>query len=100
MSMKAPTNGEPNRVETAAKLPAAPMTMTACWGASFLSVRMASTPRPAPMAMSGASGPSTTPRAKVMEAATKMPGSSMGSVDPKVGPGPACGPPARAGSGC
>ena len=50
---------------TAAKLPAAPITITAVSGASRLSRCTASTPSPLPIAISGASGPSTTPRLSV-----------------------------------
>jgi len=60
----APTNGDPSSVLMAAKLPAAPMTTLAICGASFFKRWTASTPSPLPMAMRGASGPSTTPSAR------------------------------------
>ena len=72
---KAPRIGEPSNVLTAAKLPAAPMTTLACAGASFLTRWTTSTARPLPIAMSGASGPSTTPLDKVTNEAMTMPGS-------------------------
>ena len=67
---------------TAAKLPAAPITITAVSGASRLSRCTASTPSPLPIAISGASGPSTTPRLSVANDATAIPGSSIGSTGP------------------
>ena len=68
---------------TAAKLPAAPITTTAIWGASRLSRCTASTPSPLPIAISGASGPSTTPRLSVAKDASTMPGSSIGGTGPE-----------------
>ena len=62
MSRNAPTIGEPSSVLIAAKLPAAPITTTAVWRGVRLSRCIASTPSPLPIAISGASGPSTTPR--------------------------------------
>ena len=50
---------------TAAKLPAAAITVAAIGGAFLAASRTASAPSPPPMAMSGASGPSTTPSARV-----------------------------------
>ena len=82
MSRKAPTIGDPSSVAMAAKLPAAPMTTTAIAGASFLTRCTASTPSPPPMAMSGASGPSTAPRQRVASEATMIPGRSAGSTPP------------------
>ena len=84
MSRNAPRIGDPNSVAMAAKLPAAPITITAISGASFLTRRTASTPSPLPMAMSGASGPRTAPRHSVASEATTTPGRSMGSVAPAV----------------
>ena len=78
MSRKAPTRGEPKSVAMAAKLPAAPITKAAIGGASRLTRWTASTPSPLPMAIRGASGPSTTPRLRVANAAAMMPKSSMG----------------------
>ena len=84
MSRNAPTRGEPRSVLIAAKLPAAPITAIACAGASFLTRRTARTPRPLPIAISGASGPSTTPKHRVAREANTMPGSSIGSTGPPV----------------
>ena len=78
----APTMGDPSSVLMAAKLPAAPITMLARAGASRLIRCTASTPRPLPMAISGASGPSTAPRLSVAKAAMTMPGSSIGGTGP------------------
>ncbi len=64
MSRNAPAIGEPNRVLMAAKLPAAAITVAAVGGASRLARRTAMTPRVPPMAISGASGPRTTPEAQ------------------------------------
>ena len=44
----------------------------------------ASDPSPLPIAMSGASGPSTTPNVSVASAAKKTPGSSIGGSAPPV----------------
>ena len=82
MSRNAPTSGEPRSVLIAAKLPAAPITVTAVSGASRFSSRTASTPIPLPTAISGASGPSTTPRLSVANDARMTPGSSIGSTGP------------------
>ena len=62
ISRKAPMMGDPSRVLMAAKLPAAPITTVAWAGASFLTRWTASAARPPPIAISGASGPSTTPK--------------------------------------
>ena len=75
MMITAPTTGDPKSEETAAKLPAAAIKVRACWGASFLASFMARNPRPPPMAISGASGPSTSPSPIVASAARRMPGS-------------------------
>ena len=82
MRRKAPTSGEPNNVAMAAKLPAAPITTAAIAGASRLNRCTARTPRPLPMAISGASGPRTTPRLNVANAAATMPKSSIGGTGP------------------
>ena len=47
----APGSGDPSSVLMAAKLPAAPITVLACAGASFLTRCTARTPRPLPIAM-------------------------------------------------
>ena len=78
MSRKAPTRGEPRSVAIAAKLPAAPMTRAAWGGESRLTRCTAKTPRPLPIAINGASGPSTTPRLSVANAAATMPNRSIG----------------------
>src|SRR4051794_4169596 len=61
MSITAPTKGDPKMKEIAAKLPDAAMTARSWSGASARTSRIARRPSPAPNAMSGASGPSTTP---------------------------------------
>ena len=82
INKKAPTMGDPNSVLIAAKLPAAAMTVIACRGESFLIRCTANTPSPLPMAINGASGPSTAPKVSVANAASAMPGSSMGETGP------------------
>jgi hypothetical protein len=47
-----------------------------------LASRTARKPRPLPTAMSGASGPSTTPKLRVASAANTIPGSSTGNGAP------------------
>ena len=79
---KAPTMGEPKSVAMAAKLPATPITTTAIGGASRLNRCIARTPRPLPIAISGASGPNTAPRLSVAKAAATMPKSSTGAHRP------------------
>ena len=81
-SKNAPASGEISRVAMAAKLPAAPITMMACSGASRLIRCTISTAMPAPMRTSGASGPSTAPKHKVASAAMKMPGRSIAFTVP------------------
>ena len=80
INRKAPRMGEPSRVLMAAKLPAEAMTMAAVGGASRLARWTASMPNPPPMAMSGASGPRTTPRLKVASEARKTPAARSGWV--------------------
>ena len=60
----------------AAKLPADAMIVTAIGGASFFARRTARAPSPPPIAISGASGPSTAPRLSVVSAARTTPGRS------------------------
>ena len=76
MIRNAPSTGEPSSVLIAAKLPADAMTVMAIGGASFLARRTVSAPSPPPIAMRGASGPSTAPRLSVVSAARAMAGSS------------------------
>ena len=83
ISRNAPSSGEPSSVLMEAKLPAAATMAVTRSGASRLTSRMAQTPRPAPSAISGASGPSTTPRLSVASAASTTPGSSAGPGDRK-----------------
>ena len=80
----APTIGDPSNVLMAAKLPATPMTTVAIAGASRLNRRTAIAPSPPPIAISGASGPSTAPRHRVASAATRMPGKSSAGAGPPV----------------
>ena len=82
MSRKAPANGLPSSVLMAAKLPAPAMTTVAIGGASLFTKWTVSAPSPPPMAMSGASGPSTAPRASVAMEARATPGILMGSGGP------------------
>ena len=79
---KAPAIGEPRRVLTAAKLPAAATTVIVCCGASGLARRTTRAASPPPMAIRGASGPSTAPSAKVVRAARTTPGISAASGAP------------------
>jgi hypothetical protein len=88
MIRKAPSMGEPSSVLIAAKLPADAMIIRAIGGASFLASRTVSAASPPPMAIKGASGPSTAPRLSVVSAARTMPGSSR----PVAGPPPATKP--------
>ena len=79
---KVATMGDPSNVLIAAKLPAVAMMATAPGGASRFTVRIASAARPPPMAINGASGPSTAPSDSVANAARNTPGSSIGGVGP------------------
>ena len=74
MMRKAPSSGEPSSVLMAAKLPADAMIVTAIGVTSFLTRRTVRAASPPPMAMSGASGPSTAPRLSVASEARMMPG--------------------------
>ena len=78
----AATTGEPKIAETAAKAPAAPRTTSNCGGASFFARFTENTARPPPSAISGASGPRTSPRPIVAIAASTTPGSMFGAVAP------------------
>jgi predicted methyltransferase len=71
MIRNAPRMGEPSSVLTAAKLPADAMMVRAIGGASFFTRCTASAARPPPIAIKGASGPSTAPRHSVLSAARK-----------------------------
>ena len=88
MMRNAPSSGEPNNVLIAAKLPAEAMIVTAIGGASFFASRTVSAASPPPMAMSGASGPSTAPRLRVASAASATPGRSRsrGAAPPMAKP--------------
>ena len=92
----APITGEPKIDETAAKLPAAAISPTACSGASRLTRRIASVPSPSPSASNGPSGPSTSPNPSVAAAANSTPGRSIGRVggppalSPSAGTWPPC----------
>ena len=91
---KAATMGEPSRALMAAKLPAEAITTAAVGGASFLTRCTARAPSPPPMAMSGASGPRTTPRLRVASEARITPGSSTAvgappALNPSAGLWPA-----------
>ncbi len=82
ISRNAPASGDPSSVLMAAKLPAAPINITAWGAASFFRKWNAKMPSPLPMAISGASGPNTTPRLSVAKAAMMMPGRSIGRTGP------------------
>ena len=82
MMRNAPSRGEPSRVLTAAKLPAEAMTVRAIGVASFLTSRTVSAASPDPMAISGASGPSTAPRLSVAREARTMPGRYLSTGGP------------------
>ena len=82
ISKKAPSSGDPSSALIAAKLPAAATTVATCGGESRLTSRTARTPMPEPMAISGASGPRTTPRLSVAMAASITPSSCSGCTAP------------------
>ena len=73
--------GDPSSALIAAKLPAAATTAPTGWGTSRRARRTAQTARPPPRAISGASGPSTTPSPRLASAASRTPGSSTGFGD-------------------
>jgi hypothetical protein len=95
MMRKAPSSGEPSSVLTAAKLPADAMIVTAIGGASLFARRTVRAARPPPIAMRGASGPSTAPRLSVASEASTMPGRSRlpdgppAALKPRAGEWPA-----------
>ena len=72
--------GEPNRNETAANVPQAAISCWTSGGASRRIRRMTRKPIAPPIAISGASGPSTTPNPIEASAAHSTPGSSIGCV--------------------
>ena len=86
MMITAPTIGEPKITEIAAKAPAAPKTSSIVGGASRFASLTVATATPDPIAMSGASGPSTSPRPSVASAARATPGTTFGSVLPTWSP--------------
>jgi hypothetical protein len=88
MIRNAPSTGEPSNVLIAAKLPAEAMIVRAIGGASFFARRTVSAARPPPIAIKGASGPSTAPRLSVVSAARAMPMSSppLGGAPPVFNP--------------
>ena len=83
ISRNAAGSGEPNRVAMAAKLPAEPTTASVCAGISFLEKCTASTARPLPSAIRGASGPSAAPSDSVASAARNTPGISAAVMAPR-----------------
>jgi hypothetical protein len=95
ISTNAAMRGVPTSVLNAAKLPAAAITARVVAGTSRVARRTAQAPRPAPRAMSGASGPITAPRARPVNAARKIPGSSMavGGGPPALNPSAGDSPP-------
>lgn len=82
MSRKAPTSGFPSSVLIAAKLPAAATTTAARDVSPFAAWRTAQAARPAPMAISGASGPRTAPKPSVASAARVIPAKSAAGGTP------------------
>ncbi len=82
MSRNAPTIGEPSRVLMAAKLPADASTAFAWSGTGRLARRTARTASPPPSAISGISGPSTSPKHSVASAARTTPGNADGAGAP------------------
>ena len=80
MMMTAPMTGDPKSEEMAAKLAAAAIRARTWSGVSFLDSLTARIPRPAPMAIRGASGPSTIPSPMEANAARRTLGSSIGCV--------------------
>ena len=90
----AATIGDPKITEMAAKLPAAAMISKSCGGASRLASLTENIASEPPIAISGASGPSTTPRPSVAKAASVIPGSIAGSFPPICSPCAGTCPPA------
>src|SRR5829696_2930682 len=88
MIRNAPSTGDPSSVLIAAKLPADAMIVMAIGGASFFTKCTVNAASPPPIAISGASGPSTAPRLSVVNAARMRPGSSAweGGPPPVVNP--------------
>ena len=78
MIRNAPSTGEPSSVLIAAKLPADAMIVSAIGGASFFARCTVSAASPPPIAISGASGPSTAPRLSVVSAARMIAGELRG----------------------
>ncbi len=74
MTRIAATMGDPKITEMAAKLPAAPTIIRSCAGESLRANFTQATATPDPSAISGASGPSTTPRPRLAKAASAIPG--------------------------
>ena len=70
--------GEPNKNETAAKVPELASSVPSSGGASRRSDRMVRKPSPPPNAIKGASGPTTSPRPIEPIAASSTPGRSIG----------------------
>jgi hypothetical protein len=64
-------SGDPSKALIAAKLLAAATTAPTCWGTSRRLRRTAQMASPAPSAISGASGPSTTPSPRLASAAAR-----------------------------
>ena len=86
-------NGEPKMSATAAKLPAAAITMSICGGASRRTRLARKRASPPPSAMRGASGPITAPRPIEARAARTTPGRSIGRVRPALRPSAGTWPP-------
>ena len=91
--MTALITGDPNTIASAAKLPAADITITTLSGASLLTLRIAKTARPEPRAMTGIDGPRTSPRPNAASAASRIPGRFAGEIIPAAKPSARTRPP-------
>jgi hypothetical protein len=74
--------GEPNTNDSAAKLPVAATTTSTCDGACLRASLIVATASPPPRAISGLSGPITSPRPIEARPARMIPGSVIGCVGP------------------
>ena len=93
--MTAAMIGELNTNDSAAKLPVAATTTSTCDGAGLRASLMVATASPPPSAISGPSGPITSPRPIEAKAARMTPGSVIGcgSPPPTLRPSAAMCPP-------
>jgi hypothetical protein len=90
-------NGDSKMNESAENAPATPMICSACGGVFGRARLMASTATPVPIAINGASGPSTRPPPIVASPASAIPGTARGPPEGSwKGPRPGCDPRYRA----